>query len=451
MKRLRQARRSCSGLLLAGAVLLQVTLLSAQPIPIAIVEFEGNGISQTEAIALTDRLHNELFRLGAFEVVERGMMETILNEQQPPGPVELTQPPVNQTGDLQPKAVKPEVAYTSEFLWAMGDTVDSNLFLDNLDVVLDFDTEALGLWRGGTLHLYFLSNQGDNPSELIGDIQVTSNIEADDSQRLYEFWYNQALGNFEILLGLHDLNSEFYTSDVAGLFCNSSFGIGADVAGNIPVSIFNVAGLGVRLLYTPNDNVSILAAFYDGDPGDVERNPHGLTIDWEKDEGVMSIFEAQVAGGGPENKEFSNTYRLGVWYHSGLFDVFGYDSQGNPLEPVHGNFGTYFTADRWLTRTMAGFAHGGVAASDRSWVPFYFGAGMNYSPRRIKDTFGLAFAAANVPENEGGWEVALEFTWQKSIKGFLVIQPDIQYVILPGGWADRGNRLIAGVRISVVL
>jgi len=56
-------------------------VLSAQAIPIAVVEFEGNGISQTEAIALTDRLRNELFRLGAFEVVERGMMETILTEQ----------------------------------------------------------------------------------------------------------------------------------------------------------------------------------------------------------------------------------------------------------------------------------------------------------------------------------------------------------------------------------
>jgi len=58
-----------------------ISVLSAQPIPIAIVEFEGNGISQTEAIALTDRLRNELFRLGAFEVVERGMMEAILTEQ----------------------------------------------------------------------------------------------------------------------------------------------------------------------------------------------------------------------------------------------------------------------------------------------------------------------------------------------------------------------------------
>ena len=240
------------------------------------------------------------------------------------------------------EGIQPEVAYTSEFLRVVDDS--ANLFLDNLDVVLDFDTEALGLWRGGTLHFYYLSNVGDNPSESAGDIQVTSNIESDDSQRLCELWYNQAVGNFEFLLGLHDLNSEFYTSDVAGLFCNSSFGIGADVACSAPVSIFNVVGLGARVLYTASDDVSLLAAFYDGDPGDVESNPHGLTMEWDKDEGVMSIFEAQIAGGGPKDKEFGNTYRPGAWYHSGLFDVSGYNSLGNPLDPVHGNYGVYFTA-----------------------------------------------------------------------------------------------------------
>ncbi len=81
MKRPRPTVRSFSSLLLTGAVLFQMTLLRSQAIPIAVVEFEGNGISQTEAIALTDRLRNELFRLGVFEVVERGMMETILTEQ----------------------------------------------------------------------------------------------------------------------------------------------------------------------------------------------------------------------------------------------------------------------------------------------------------------------------------------------------------------------------------
>ncbi len=55
--------------------------MPAKAIPIAILDFEANGISQTEAIALTDRLRNELFRLGQFEVVERGLMEDILLEQ----------------------------------------------------------------------------------------------------------------------------------------------------------------------------------------------------------------------------------------------------------------------------------------------------------------------------------------------------------------------------------
>lgn len=50
-------------------------------IPIAVIEFEGKGISQDEASALTDRLRSEMFNSGYFTVVERGMMEEILAEQ----------------------------------------------------------------------------------------------------------------------------------------------------------------------------------------------------------------------------------------------------------------------------------------------------------------------------------------------------------------------------------
>lgn len=49
--------------------------------PTAVIELEGKGISQTEASALTDRLRSELFQLGSFRVIERGLMEEILDEQ----------------------------------------------------------------------------------------------------------------------------------------------------------------------------------------------------------------------------------------------------------------------------------------------------------------------------------------------------------------------------------
>lgn len=48
---------------------------------IAVVDFSGYGISQTEVFALTNRLRNELHRTGVFSVIERELMEEILVEQ----------------------------------------------------------------------------------------------------------------------------------------------------------------------------------------------------------------------------------------------------------------------------------------------------------------------------------------------------------------------------------
>ena len=50
-------------------------------IPIAVIQLEANGITEVEASALTDRLRNELFKIGSFEVLERSFMNEILAEQ----------------------------------------------------------------------------------------------------------------------------------------------------------------------------------------------------------------------------------------------------------------------------------------------------------------------------------------------------------------------------------
>ncbi|MCH8838719.1 MAG: DUF2380 domain-containing protein, partial [Candidatus Marinimicrobia bacterium] len=60
---------------------LSFVALMGQAIPVAVLDFDGVGISKSEAVALSNRLRNELFKLGAFDVVDRGMMETIMAEQ----------------------------------------------------------------------------------------------------------------------------------------------------------------------------------------------------------------------------------------------------------------------------------------------------------------------------------------------------------------------------------
>jgi hypothetical protein len=50
-------------------------------LPIAVIDFDGKGITQLESSALTDRLRSELIENGFFKVVERGMMQEVLTEQ----------------------------------------------------------------------------------------------------------------------------------------------------------------------------------------------------------------------------------------------------------------------------------------------------------------------------------------------------------------------------------
>ena len=54
--------------------------VSSAQTSIAVIDFEGKGVTNVEASALTDRLRTELFNIGGYKVVERGMMEEILGE-----------------------------------------------------------------------------------------------------------------------------------------------------------------------------------------------------------------------------------------------------------------------------------------------------------------------------------------------------------------------------------
>ncbi|MBT3250652.1 MAG: carbohydrate porin [Candidatus Marinimicrobia bacterium] len=342
------------------------------------------------------------------------------------------------------------LTYTGEGIRLLdGGTGDSELhYLDNIDLQIEIRTDAL--WSGGTAMIYLLSNTGADPSTFVGDAQVSSNIEAFDSQRLYEFWYNQVLadGRIEILAGLHDLNSEFYTNDCAGLFNNSSFGIGADVASNAPVSVFNLAAPGLRIKYTPTDNISILGAIYDGDPGDPAENDNGLSLDWDKDQGTLSIIESQFNRNyNNNNSELTDTYRFGFWYHSA--DFVGVNEV--VPETHNGNLGVYTSIDKSISETLKTFFAGGIAKENCSPVPYYFGTGINligFLESRTDDVLGFALNAANISEYDA-WEIVLEASMQVQLLNHFSLKPDLQYIINPGGNPDNDNSMVFSLRAEI--
>lgn len=63
---------------LAVVTLVPVMPVDAQSVPIAILDFEANGVSESEATALTDRLRNDMIRTGKFEVLERAFIANIV-------------------------------------------------------------------------------------------------------------------------------------------------------------------------------------------------------------------------------------------------------------------------------------------------------------------------------------------------------------------------------------
>jgi curli biogenesis system outer membrane secretion channel CsgG len=58
-----------------------MAILQGQTKTIAVLDFDGDGVSQSETRTLTNRLRDEMFKTGVYIVLERGKMDEVLKEQ----------------------------------------------------------------------------------------------------------------------------------------------------------------------------------------------------------------------------------------------------------------------------------------------------------------------------------------------------------------------------------
>ncbi len=63
-------------------LILSITTVNADQLPIAVNDLKGKSLTENELSIISERLRSELFKTGKFRVMERGEMETILEEQQ---------------------------------------------------------------------------------------------------------------------------------------------------------------------------------------------------------------------------------------------------------------------------------------------------------------------------------------------------------------------------------
>ncbi len=325
--------------------------------------------------------------------------------------------------------------------------------LYNLDLTAELDTGYFGL-DNGTLFVYGLVNNAQELNPLVGDFQVSSNIDNSEVFRLYEFWYEQSFSDerASIKVGLFDLNSEFDVVEPGGLFLNSSHGVGPELSqtGLNGPSIFPSTSLSVRLQYRLNDRLLFRTAILDAVPNDPERpGKHKISLN----EGALLIGEAEIT--------LSKNWRaiIGTWHYTSKFNHIDQTIVGK----IGGNSGIYAFAEGALNDRTSLWVRVGKANEDINQLSHYIGGGIVYKgllPSRFNDSLGFAIAAAGngntfkelsarnlSPVDD--YEITYELTYQFSVTDWLILQPDIQYIYHPSMDPTLKDALVVGVRIEI--
>lgn len=339
-----------------------------------------------------------------------------------------------------------------------------------LKISLSLDLQKLVHWNGAILYASMLYPHGNGITDhYVHDYNILSNIDAYDSVRLSELWLQQTLfdGRFSIRAGELVTDNDFFVSTNSALFVNSAFAVLGTVLHDVIPPIYPVASEGVRLHVDITPSFYVQAMAIDDNPGAQNlENKHGARFDFTKGHGVLSFFEAGYVPD-PLNgaSGLGAAYKVGAYFDS----KFRTDISTGPFNRP--NCGFYALVDQPLyiapgskkdaPQGLSAFARISYAPDDRNPVEYYFDTGFNYIgplPRRPKDIFGAAFSFERLGT---GLELAsgapvlshhehvLELTYLATLSDWFSLQPDLQYIINPGGIGRIQNAFVAGVRFNV--
>jgi len=336
-------------------------------------------------------------------------------------------------------------------------------------VSLTADLEGLVGWTGATVGVYAAELRGHGLStHAVGNLMTVSNLEVEPQTRLLDALFEQSLADdaVSIRLGYIAAADEFWSTRYATAFMNSSFGwptiVGVDLPGQDPSA--PLATPGIRFKLTEGD-ITWQTGLYQGPSNTMTTGPGTLQFG-STGGGVLVISEAAYAFAVGE--DLPATAKIGGWYHTAQFADQRVDQQGVPLAQLgsttprlhDGDWGAYLGLEALLWRVpdsvdrgIGAFVRAAAAPGDRNLVSSYVDAGVilkGVMPQRRADLIGLAFARSGISHAASGFdedingllgggfpvrdaETVIELTYQAMLTPWWTLQPDVQYVIHPGG------------------
>ena len=372
-----------------------------------------------------------------------------------------------------------------------------------LEFSVDTDLQKLVGWNGATTHftVYQIHNIGHTTAvDNVGSIADPSNIAALATTRLFTAWFQQNAFDDRVSLRIGQLaaDDEFITSPTASGLINGTFGWASLMAANMTSGgpAYPLATPGARLAVKPTDALTLQTAVFAGDPAganctDVAQACDRYGTKFSFSGGALWMSELQYGvNQGKDATGLPGIFKLGGWYATANYaDVhYGLDALGNVVSLAatppsalnhRGDWGVYGVADQTVWRagkqSLNFFMRGGFVPSDRNTVSYYVDGGFSLKgllPGREDDvlTFGAAYEKisrdlAALDQDMGpptpvrNYEAVFELDYAMQIAPWWVLQPDLQYIVHPGGnvldpndpagTATVKNAFVAGIRSTI--
>jgi porin len=379
---------------------------------------------------------------------------------------------------LESQGITPSLNFTSDMAGnPVGGITHGFTAANNLGLGLLFDLDKIASIPNTTFLVQVSERFG--PSLTKKDIGNVFNVQQDwggQTIRVVDVALQPKLLNntLQLRVGRIAAGDDFLVSHYDYLFMQNGF------CGN-PVGIFfNAPGMtaypnaawGVLARFKPTKRYYLMGAVYDGDPSVRANAHHGM--DWSMHGPAFYIAEAGYQfNGQPGDTGLLGNYKVGAWYDNAVYPE--YSTQGPLLtgQTTRGNWGFYTLFDQMVYRFDKSIHDQGIGIfgsflaspnQNTSQLPYFFTAGvaaLGLFPGRPNDSTGFGvlwggfsndLAAAQqrngVPSQNS--ETALELTHRLLFyDGALFIQPDIQYIIHPGGTGTIANALVLGAQIGL--
>ena len=399
---------------------------------------------------------------------------------------------------LDDSGVEISASYTNNIAGnPVGGVGQGFTYADNFGFGVLLDFEKLIGWRGLTLVVSGLNRDGTSLSqEYIMNQFTVQQVFGGSAVMFYALAFEQKLFDELISLkfGRFATGDDFASSPFYWLYMNNGIdGNPQSLPVNTQFSAYPWAVWGARLRVDPSPEFFAMMGIYQVSDRVFVRNYHGLDWSMRANDGVQFLWQfgwtpeffkrpvgagtaddgKTVADGKSAKKTFSPAemkgypghYWFGVYYSPWEFPQFG------TSERARNSYGFYWHADQMVFQETAGGDQGlyvwsAITLSPQQNIaklPFQVNGGLVYKgliPTRDHDftALGVVYGkfsknyAQTVAEAGGGYpdyELVFEANYKIQITKFAFVQPDIQWVINPGGTGNIPNALVLGAQMGV--